>query len=113
MPWATFPLPPVDPSLARVGAVLDPVLVPLRFASAQLGSSGTEAQVIYCRGAIDSLDGGCVDLVLDLRAAPSWRITHVRYDGFPSERMHLPVPRAPNLDGQLDQLARELPVRFR
>lgn len=87
--------------------------MPLSFAAGQLGCSGAEAQVIYCRGPIDSLDGGCVDLVLDLRAAPSWRVTDVRYYGFPGERMHLAVPETPELDVQLAQLVRTIPNDLR
>src|SRR5215207_1057602 len=109
MPWAANPLPPHDPVLDRVAQVLDPVLVPLSFAAGQLSSSGSEAQVIYCRGLIDSLDGSCVDLVLDLHAIPSWRITDVRYYGFPGERMHLALVEASELDRQLEALVRTLP----
>jgi hypothetical protein len=50
MPSAAYPLPPHDPALDRVAEVLDPILTPMRFAAGQLGSSGPEAQVIYCRG---------------------------------------------------------------
>ena len=92
--------------LDRVTEVLDPVLVPLMFAPGQIGASGAQGQVIYCRGLIDSLDGSCVDLVVELEAAPDWRITDVRYAGFPSERMHLAVPSARDLDGQLAALVR-------
>jgi hypothetical protein len=108
VPWAPFPLPPHDPILDRVAEALDPVLVPLRFAPGQLGASDAQAQVIYCRGLVDSLDGSCVDLVVVLEAAPDWRITDVRYAGFPSDRMYLAVPSAIDLDGQLDGLVRTL-----
>ncbi len=46
---------------------------------------------------IDSLDGGCVDVMVDFETAPSPRITVVRYAGFPCERMHVTVPNAPDL----------------
>jgi hypothetical protein len=101
MPWAAYPLPPHDPTLDRVAQVLDPILMPMSFAAGQLGSSESEAQVIYCRGLIDSIDGSCVDLVVDLQKEAAWRITDVRYYGFESEPMHLGVPAAPHLDAQL------------
>jgi hypothetical protein len=108
VPWAAYPLPPHDPALDRVAEVLDPILTPMSFAAGQLGSSRSEAQVIYCRGLIDSLDGSCVDLVVDLQKQAAWRITDVRYYGVESERMHLGVPVAPHLDAQLEQLARTI-----
>ena len=108
VPWAPFPTPPHDPALDRVAALLDPVLVPLGFARGQLGASETSGQVIFCRGLTDSVDGSCVDLVLDLEATPEWRITDVRYDGFPSERWHLTTPSDPDLEGQLTTLVRTI-----
>jgi hypothetical protein len=108
VPWAAYPLPPHDPALDRVAEVLDPILTPMRFAAGQLGSSGPEAQVIYCRGLIDSLDGSCVDLVVDLQKETTWRITDVRYYGFEDARMHLRLPAESHLDAQLDQLARTI-----
>ena len=95
-----------DPVVERlVRDSLDPVLMPLGFAPAQVGQD----QAIFCRGEIDSTDGGCVDLVLDLDAAPAWRITDVRYWGFPSERWHLELNRDAALAKQLIDLARTLP----
>jgi hypothetical protein len=94
--------------LDRVAEVLDPILTPMRFAAGQLGSSGVDAQVIYCRGLIDSLDGSCVDLVVDLQKDTTWSITDVRYYGFEGERMHLSLTASPHLDAQLDQLTRTI-----
>ena len=54
--------------LDKVADVLDPVLAPLGFARGQLGSSESEASVIFCRGDEGSDDGACVDLLNDLRA---------------------------------------------
>lgn len=68
----------------RVVAVLDPVLVPLGFAGGQGGTSGEQCQVIYC-SAHPRVEGGCADVVLDLRRlkdAEGWRIVDVSYDGF-------------------------------
>jgi hypothetical protein len=112
VPFTSHPVPPPDPALAQVATVLDPVLVPLGFAAGQTGASDTEGQVIFCRGAIDSSDGDCVDLVVDLRATPDWRITDVRYWGFPSDRWHLAFDRDGELPAQLSQLARTLPDQF-
>ena len=108
VPPARFPLPPRDPLVGLVAAKLDPVLVPLGFAAGQTGESAAHAQVIFCRGLTDTIDGGCVDLVLDLDASPRWHVTAVRYDGFPSDRCHMAVPAAPDLEGQLATLARTL-----
>ena len=101
LPWAPFPTPPRDPVVDRVAALLGPVLVPLGFARGQLGASETSGQVIFCRGLTDSVDGSSVDLVLDLKAMPKWRITDVRYDGFPRERWHLTAQSGPDLEGRL------------
>ena len=89
--------------------ILDPVLVPLGFAPGQVGVNGGEGQVIFCRGRADSVDGGCIDLVLDLEAAPAWHITDVRYWGFPAERWHLDFDRGAPFAQQLAGLARHLP----
>ncbi len=108
VPWAPFPVPPHDPALDLISVVLDPVLLPLGFAPGQTGASEAHGQVIFCRGLTDSVDGGCVDLVVDLEATPEWRITDVRYAGFPSDRWHLTAPSDPNLEGQLATLVRTL-----
>ncbi len=105
--------PGLDPALHRpdpivtrlVREILDPVLIPLGFASAQVGHD----QAIFCRGLIHSTDGGCVDLVLDLDPSAGWHITDVRYWGFPSERWHLEVRREAALPDQLTELAGTLP----
>ena len=65
--------------------------------------------MIFCRGEIDSPDGGCVDLVLDLEATPGWLITDVRYWGFASDRWHLGFDRGARLADQLAGLAQTLP----
>ena len=95
-----------DPMVERlVRKILDPALIPLGFAPAQMGHE----QAIFCRGLIHSTDGECVDLVLDLGASPTWHITDVRYWGFPSERWHLEVRREAALPDQLTELAGTLP----
>jgi hypothetical protein len=108
VPFATYPLPPHDPALDLVANVLDPVLTPLGFAPGSMGVSGGNGQVIFCRGYEDSADSGCVDLVVDLATTPDWRVTDVRYWGFPTERFHLPFLRDGDLAAQLAQLARTL-----
>jgi hypothetical protein len=65
--------------------------------------------VIFCRGFVDSHDGGCVDLVVDLEAMPHWRITDVRYRGYPSDRWHLAFDPDSDLPAQLSGLTRTLP----
>jgi len=62
---------------------------------------------------IDSLDGGCVDVMVDFETAPSPRITVVRYAGFPCERMHVTVPNAPDLGLELQNLVRTLADNLR
>ena len=57
---------PRDPMPDVVADVFDPVLSPLGFACGQLGSSELETSVIFCRGAVDSDDGACIDLIIDL-----------------------------------------------
>jgi len=99
--------------IVEVAAVLDPVLVPLEFAPAQASASGTQGQVIYCRGLWDSTDGGCVALVIDLVADPEWRIADVRYWGFTSDRWHLAFDRRAALSGQLADLAQNLSRQLR
>ncbi|HEX6247446.1 MAG TPA: hypothetical protein VFZ64_06195, partial [Nocardioidaceae bacterium] len=97
------------PALGRAATVLDPILTPLGFAAGQTGASGGHGQVIFCRGFVDSTDGGCVDLVVELEAMPDWRITDVRYLGYPSDRWHLAFDPDSDLSGQLSGLARTLP----
>ena len=65
--------------------------------------------MIFCRGFVDSSDGGCVDLVVDLMAMPDWRITDVRYWGYPSDRWHLAFDADSDLPAQLYRLAATLP----
>lgn len=122
MPWSRHtdpPRPGVEPgslpSRSEAGGprlaaeILDPVLVPLGFAPGQVGVEGDGGQVIFCRGDVGSVDGGCVDLVLDIERATEWRITDVRYWGFPSDRWHFDFDRGANLADQLSGLARSLP----
>jgi len=105
VPFAPYPLPPPDAALDVVAEVLDPVLVPLGFAAGQTGASGDQASVTFCRGLEYSTDDACVDLVVDLAAAPEWRIVDVRYWGFPAERWHLTFPPDGDLATQLAALA--------
>ncbi len=99
-----------DPDMENlVREILDPVLVPLGFAPGQVGGGGERGQVIFCRGDIDSPDGGCMDLVLDVEGTPDWKITDVRYWGFPSDRWHLDFDRGARLADQLAGLAETLP----
>ncbi len=109
MPFASYPVPPPDPAVERVAAVLDPILTPLGFAAGQTGASDGHGQVIFCRGVVDRTDDGCIDLVVDLEAMPDWRITDVRYWGYPSERWHLAFDPDGDLLTQLSGLAQTLP----
>ena len=109
VPFVSYPVAPHDPALDRVAAVLDPILTTLGFAAGQVGASDGSGQVIFCRGLVDSTDSGCVDLVVDLQAMPEWRITDVRYWGYPSDRWHLAFDADRDLQAQLSGLARTLP----
>ena len=102
-------MPPHDPVLDRVAAALDPVLTPLGFAHGQVGATHGLGQVIFCRGDVDSADGGCVDLVIDLEAIPDWHIADVRYWGYTAERWHLAFDADADLTAQLAGLANTLP----
>ena len=122
MPWSHFPSRSghTGPGLGSehggpdpiveilVAEILDPVLAPLGFAPGQVGGVGERGQVIFCRGEIDSADGGCVDLVVEVEATPDWQITDVRYWGFPSDRWHLDFDRGARLADQLAGLAQVL-----
>lgn len=110
MPWASHPnAESSNPALELVCSTLDPVLMPLGFAAGQAGVSNGEAQVIFCRGDIDSEDGGCVDLVVGLEATPEWRVVEARYWGFPSDRWRLGIDRHATLPEQVKRLAQQLP----
>ncbi len=89
--------------------MLDPVLAPLGFVAGQAGAADGRGQVIFCRGDIGSSHDGCVDLVVDLEASPGWRITDVRYWGYPSEQWHLMFDAEGELDAQLTGLVHTLP----
>lgn len=101
---------PAGPGL--VTEVLDPVLGPIGFASGQVGIDAGRGQVVFCRGFIGSPDGGCVDLVVEIEAAPDWRITDVRYWGFPSDRWHLSFDPDGRLADQLAGLGQTLPTEL-
>ena len=101
---------PTTESLVR--EILDPVLAPLGFAPGQLGMDEKLGQVIFCHGEAGS-PAGCVGLVLDLAAAPEWRISDVRYWGFSSDRWHLDFDRAGPLADQLAGLVRTLPRQLK
>ncbi|HEX6140933.1 MAG TPA: hypothetical protein VF013_10820 [Candidatus Limnocylindria bacterium] len=101
------PAPHAGPGL--VATVLDPVLGPLGFAPGQVGDMEQRGQVIFCRGDLGSTDGGCVDLVIELEATPEWRVSGVRYWGFPSDRWQLPFDADSPLAEQLAGLAATLP----
>ena len=118
MPRSHTPSPGLEPSslaASRHGApdlvtkTLDPVLVPLGFAPGQVGVDRERGQVIFCRGEVDSADGGCVDLVVEVEATPGWQITDVRYWGFPSDRWHHAFVADDDLEVQLAGLAQGLP----
>ena len=108
--WSPVRQPPVPSAIDQVAEILDPVLTPLGFAPGQAGASLERGQVIFCRGEVDSTDGGCVDLVVDLEATPAWRIRDVRYWGFPSDRWHLDFDAHADLSDQLTRLAQTLPI---
>ena len=101
---------PIPPEVVAVSERLDAVLGPIGFAAGQAGVSGDESQVIFCRGEVEGVDDGCVDLVVELAAKPEWHITDVRYWGFPSDRWHLAVDREADLPGQVAGLVRTLPA---
>jgi hypothetical protein len=103
---------PAQEALDLVTQMLDPVLIPLGFAAGLCGASQREGQVIFCRGWVDGIDDGCVDLVVDLVATPTWRIDDVRYWGFTSDRWHLRFDAAADLAEQLRQLASTLPIEL-
>ncbi len=107
VPWPPHEGSDPPSAVARVAAVLDPAMVPLGFAAGQCGAGGNRAQVIFCRGLVDSSDGGCADLVVDLEARPEWRIMAVRYDGSSGWQLTPDVHEA-DLEAQLAGLARPI-----
>ena len=110
--WSPAPVPPTPSEIAQVIESLDPVLTPLGFAPGQGGASDDRGQVIFCRGDVHSPDGDCVDLVVDLEPSPDWRITDVRYWGFPSDQWHLDFDPDAELAEQLTGLGRTLPIEL-
>jgi hypothetical protein len=98
-----------DVTFRQVVADLDPVLVPLGFASGYGGTSGNTGQVIYC-SAHPSGDGRCADVVLDLRRTDGWRIVAVSYDGFHDDHVeHLRLREDTGLPEQLESLRTTIP----
>ncbi len=53
-----------------------------------------------------------MDLVVDLETMPVWRITDVRYWGFPSDSWHLDIDSDADLSDQLTNLAQTLPINL-
>ncbi len=100
---------PSDVTFGQVVAGLDPVMVPLGFASGQGGVSGDTGQVIYC-STHPSGDGRCADVVLDLRRTDGWRIVAVSYDGFHDDHVEqLRLPADVGLREQLESLRTTIP----
>lgn len=57
MPWAPHPgAERSNRALDSVTQILDPLLVPLGFASGQVGITGGRGQIIFCRGEVNSAD---------------------------------------------------------
>jgi hypothetical protein len=110
--WSSGRHRPNPSAIDEVVRILDPVLTPLGFAPGQGGASEQQGQVIFCRGEMDSTDGGCVDLVIDLESTPVWRIKDVRYWGFPAGSWHLDFDADADISDQLTNLARTLPITF-
>jgi hypothetical protein len=110
--WSPAPQPPRPSAIDLVVEILDPVLIPLGFAPGQGGATLGDGQVIFCRGDVAGTDDGCVDLVVDLEATPTWRIRDVRYWGFPSDRWHLDFDAHADLADQLRHLAQSLPTQL-
>jgi hypothetical protein len=93
----------------RVVAGLDPVMLPLGFASGQGGISGDTGQVIYC-SVHPSGDGRCADVVLDLRRTDGWRIVAVSYDGFHDDHVEqLRLREDVGVPEQLESLRTTIP----
>jgi len=107
--YSPYPTPPIPSRIIEVATSLDPALTPLGFAAGQPGGAGQAGQVIFCRGNVGSEDGSCIDLVIDVELSAEWRITDVRYWGFPSDRWHLAFDREAGIADQLEKLARTLP----
>ncbi|MEP7115552.1 MAG: hypothetical protein ABI862_19970 [Ilumatobacteraceae bacterium] len=105
-----YPLPPSPSAIDEVIETLDPVLVRFGFATGQGGVSDLAGQVIFCRGDIEGIDDGCVDLVIDLEATLAWRVTAVPYWGSPSERWQPDFEHDADLADQLANLAQTLPI---
>lgn len=98
-----------DLTFRQVVAGLDPVMVPLGFASGQGGVSGNTGQVIYC-SIHPSGDGRCADVVLDLRQTEGWQIVAVSYDGFHDDHVEqLRLRKDVELQEQLEPLRTTIP----
>lgn len=100
---------PSDVMFRQVVTALDPVLVPIGFASGQGGDSGDKGQVIFC-SVHPSGDGRCADVVLDLRRTEGWRIVSISYDGFHDDHVeHLRLRQDVRLPEQLESLRTTIP----
>ena len=124
--WSSLPPERNPKAIDDVTEMLDSVLTPLGFAPGQGAASDGHGQVIFCRGETVTSDRGCVDLVVDLAIDVSgegvvdgavgsdtgrrWRVTDVRYWGFPAETWQLDFDREAQLEEQLVGLARTLPA---
>jgi hypothetical protein len=98
-----------DLTFRQVVADLDPVMMPLGFASGQGGVSGNTGQVIYCSIHLSG-DGRCADVVLDLRYTEGWQIVAVSYDGFHDDHVEqLRLRKGVGLQEQLESLRATIP----
>ena len=98
-----------DVTFRQVVAGLDPVMVPLGFASGQGGVAGDTGQVVYC-SIHPSGDGRCADVVLNLRRTDGWQIVAVSYDGFHDDHVEqLRLREGVGLPEQLGLLRTTIP----
>ena len=98
-----------DVAFGQVVAGLDPVMVPLGYATGQGGVSRNTGQVIYC-SIHRSGDGRCADVVLNLRRTDGWRIVAVSYDGFHDDHVEqLRLREDVGLPEQLESLRTTIP----
>jgi hypothetical protein len=111
MPATSYPDADAGEALQHVTHRLDPVLRPLGFAPGQIGADGSRGQVVFCRGLVDPVDDGCVDLVLDVEATPERRVVDVPSWGYPADRWHLDFDQEPLVE-QLRGLAQSLPTEL-
>jgi hypothetical protein len=95
-----------------VTEILDPVLLPLGFAPGQVGVVAERGQVIFCRGEIESADGGCVDLVVEVEATPDWQSPTSATGGFRATDGTSTSTEVPALLISLAGLAQILPTEL-